>query len=470
MVSRLIRIAAVFCLTVLAATPLRAQDTQVPLDEGGRVQTANLALARQLGLWVDEYPGFQEARLFRSADSSFVLEITSSLQGQTSRQRIPLSAQEVATLRRTVSSRLAQRAPMTGTDQRGRYLLLGQTTAAGALFYGWAVPYVLKTNDAASAGLYLVTTSASFFLPFVLTQNQPVSYGMANLSRYGITRGAAHGLLLHNLLLQTGSKQICEFDVCYEEGGDHDRNRAALAMLGSVAEGVGGYLWARGEEMNAGTASSIELGGDLGLLWGLGTAYLLGTDDIGERTTAAVALPAAAAGLVLGHRLAARRDFVWGDVDVLYTAAALGAFVGGSAIALVDEDAERPIVTAAMLGGAAGVYVADRLVKDTDFTVGQSTLNRLGTLAGGLAGASLGVMAQDGKVALAGGAVGGVLGFAVTYRMLAPAARNQRGEELSSLKVHFTPSSLLAAAMTTDRDRGAPALPLLGVEYRFGAK
>jgi hypothetical protein len=472
------RLSTIFaCITLLlaGANPLAAQEAQVPLDERGRVQTVDVSLARQLGLWVDEYPGFQEARLFRTADSSFVLEITTSRQGQISRQRVPMTADEVATLRSDVSARIAGRAPRVGVDQKGRYLLLGQTTLAGVGFYGWGVPYALDTNDATSGGLYLVTAGASFFLPFLLTQNQPVSYGMANLSRYGITRGAAHGLLLHNLFLGDDDEEpvpVCTGgDVCYVAGpdDDDDRRRVAFALLGSVAEGVAGYAWARGEQMSAGTANTITLGGDFGLLWGLGAAYLGGTEDIGTRSTAVVALPAAALGLVAGHSLAAHRDYVWGDADVLYTAGLLGAYAGGAAVALVDDDAGRGITAAAILGSAAGLYFADQLVTETDFTVGQSTLNRLGTLAGALAGASIGVMADDEKVALAGSALGALAGFGITYATLAPQAKDQRGEAISGLRVRLTPSALLGAALPVKRGRPAPALPLLSVQYRLGA-
>jgi hypothetical protein len=462
---------AFVALLLAAANPLAAQEAQVPLDEEGRVQTADVALARRLGLWVDEYPGFQEARLFRTADSSFVLEITTSRQGQVSRQRVPMSAEQVAALRRDVSARVAERAPRVGMDQKGRYMLLGQTTLAGVGFYGWAVPYVLDTNDATTTGLYLITAGASFFLPFALTQNQPVSYGMANLSRYGITRGAAHGLLLHNLFLEGDDESTrCDGELyCSVDSSDDDRRRAAFALLGSVAEGIAGYAWARGEEMSAGTANTVSLGGDFGLLWGLGAAYLGGTDDIGTRSTAAVALPAAALGLVAGHSLAAHRDYVWGDADVLYTAGLLGAYAGGAAVALVDDDAGRGITAAAILGSAAGLALADGLVRGADFTVGQSTLNRLGTLAGALAGASVGVMADDEKVALAGSALGAIAGFGITYATLAPQARSQRGEAISALRVRLTPSALLGAALPTKRDRPAPAFPLLSVQYRFGA-
>jgi hypothetical protein len=458
-------------LGLLAAFAGRAaaQEIQVPLDEAGRVEVIDTRLAQRIGLFVDRYPGFEEARLFRAADSTFVLEITTSRRGQVSRERIPLSAAEVADLRRDVSARLTERAPSAALNQEGRYLLLTQTSLLGLGFYGWAVPYMLDAEDTGAFAMYLLTAGSSFFAPYALTENQPVSYGMANLSRYGATRGIAHGLLLHRLIAgEEKPKVICHEFGCFETSEDDPSQRAiTTALVGSVAEGVAGYLWARNEQMTAGTANAISLGGDAGLLWGLGSSILVGTDDIDERTTAAITLPFAAAGVVAGHRLAAQRDYTWGDVDVMYTAGLLGAYGGIAMMNLAGADEGEPFAMAMMVGSAAGLYVSDRLVRDTDFSVGQASLNRLGTLAGGLLGASLGVLAEDVNIALVGSALGALGGFAATYGTLAPAAREQRGEIVSAWNVRVMPQSLLLGRRSGDRGDGGPALPLVSVQYRF---
>ncbi|HEX2190517.1 MAG TPA: hypothetical protein VHG51_16530 [Longimicrobiaceae bacterium] len=431
------------------AAPARAQDLQVPLDERGRVEVVDAALAARLGLFQDRYPGFREARLFQAPDSSYVLEITMVRDGRTARQRVALTAEEVHELRRQVSERIAARAPGARVDQDGRYLLLGQTTLLGVGFYGWAVPYVVGAEDTGALSLYLITAGASFFLPYALTEGQPVTYGMANLSRYGATRGISHGLLLHQLLFGDPEGYTCDDFTCYDDEGD-DRARAGIALLASAAEGVGGYLWARREGMAAGTANAIGTGGDFGLLGGMGVAYLAGTDDVGERATAAIALPAAAAGIVAGHRIAARRDYTWGDADVIYTAGAVGALAGWAAADLATFD-ERPAVAAAMLGAAGGLYLGDRRVRDTDFTVGQASLNRLGAIAGGLVGLGFGALVsiedEDPTAALTGAALGATLGYLGTYASLAPLAREQRGESGPlGWRVQLSPRGVLGLA------------------------
>lgn len=464
---------------LLWAGAARAQEVQVPLDERGRVETVDASLAARLGLFADEHPGFHEARLFQAPDSSYVLEITTRQDGRTARRRIPLTPAQAAELRARVGGRVAERAPRAGLDQDGRYLLLGQTTAVGLGFYSWAVPVIAGASDTEAVSLSLLSMGASFFVPYALTEGKPVTYGMANLSRYGATRGIAHGLLAYQLINgEDNSDGDCEFDpelgfeVCeYDDTSDRERGGAATALLGSVAEGVAGYLWARSENMTAGQANVVGTGGDFGLVGGLGLAYAAGTEDIGERATAAIALPAAAAGILAGHRVARARDYTWGDADVVYTAGALGILAGVAGADLLTLE-ERPLAAAGMLGGAAGLYLGGRHVRGTDFTIGQASLNRLGTIAGGLVGLGLGALVsveeEDPTAALVGAAAGATLGYIGTYRSLAPAAREQRGEQGPlAWRVQVSPAGVLGAASGVGLPKSGASVPLVSFSRSF---
>lgn len=466
----------VFALAVVAlsgAGRLDAQEVQVPMDQAGRILTVDRELADRLRLWLDEYPNFHEARLFQAPDSAYVLEITTERAGIQSRTRVPHTAVEVAALRARISALAASAAPdriREPLNQEGRYLLTGQTSLAGLTFYGWAIPQVLNVDGSAAFGLYLLTAGASFFLPYALTEGQPVTFGMSNLSRYGVTRGILHGLLAHELVAGEGEPPTlsCPQDaLCYDVNDDGpERARTAMALLGSVAEGVGGYLWARNEEMTPGTANALATAGDFGLAYGIGTTILLNLegDDGPGRLGAALGLTGAAGGVLVGRGLARERDYSWGDTDLIYTAGTLGAWSGLASLALVSDDFESEEVAAgvAMLGSLAGLYLSDGLVRDTDFTVGQATLNRLGTVAGALAGASLGVTTESGRVAIVGSAIGGILGYHGTYRTLAPQARGQSGDRLTGLDLQLHPHALIAGGGLRDA-----ALPLFSVRYRF---
>ncbi|HEX2094939.1 MAG TPA: hypothetical protein VHG28_21240 [Longimicrobiaceae bacterium] len=448
-----------------------AQEVQVPFDEEGRIEIVDAVLAARLGLWVDRYPGFREARLFQGPDSAYVLEITSVRDGRTVRHRTPLTGEQVRALRQELAGRVAERAPRATLNQEGRYLLLSQSTTLGAAFYGTAVPVIADAEEGSTAfSLYTFTTAASFFLPYLLTQDEPVTYGMANLSRYGASRGIAHGLLLYRLAAGDPEEECVileESGYCEFDNGD-ERAEMATAVLASVAEGVGGYLWARAERMTAGTANAIGTGGDFGLLGGLGLAYLAGTADIGERATAAIVLPSAAAGIAAGRWVAARRDYTWGDADVIYSGGVLGAFTGWAATDLLGVDA-KPSVAAAMLGAGAGLYLGDRLVQGTDFSVSQGAINRLGMMAGGLLGAGVGVLVDDSDptAALTLATLGGALGYYGTYSTLAPAARAQRGESVAGLgawRVRIAPEGVVG--LVSGASPSAPT-PVLSVQRSF---
>lgn len=468
---------ALSLMLLFAAGRGAAQEVQAPMDVAGRVERVDRHLAERLGLWINEFPGFQEARLFQVADSSFVLEISMLRDGRVVRERLPRSASEVAQLRQQVQAGLdAQRnLDERGVlNQEGRHLLLGQTTLAGLTFYGSAVPYVLGLEDSGAAGGYLLTAASSFFLPFVLTQDQPVTYGMANLSRYGVSRGILHGILLHGLVAGEVRDRCGPVErPCDGDGGSSsERARLATAVTVSIAEGVGGYLWARNARMTAGTANAIAGSGDAGLFWGVSAAAVIGSEDPSLRGVATVVLPVTAATIVAGHQLAQRRDFTWGDADLIHTAGIVGALSGYAATDLAGggDASGRLFAGAGIVGSAAGIYIADRLVRNTDFSVGQAALNRLGTFAGALAGASLGVLAENGTVALTGTALGAAAGYALTYAAHADDAPAGRGERIPSSAWEFRiqPQGLLAAGVGS-RPESEPA-PLFNVSYRFGGR
>lgn len=469
---RFLRTAAwLVALLLGAAGAARAQEVQVPFDSAGRVQVVDARLAERLGLFADRYPGLQEVRVFQGADSSFVLEVTTLREGRTVRQRVPLTREEVLDLRRQVTERVAVHAPATGLDQEGRYLLLGQTSVLGFAFYGPMVPYVLGAEDASTVtGLYLLTAGASFFVPYVLTQDQPVTRGMAALSGYGASRGILHGLLLHQLVAGEEDDDIMYADdhSYYEDDEGYERASAAAALLGSIGEGVAGYAWARNERMTPGQATAIGAGGDFGLLGGMGTAYLVGGEDLGGRGVSAFMLAGSAAGIWGGHELARRRDYTAGDVSVGYTAGVVGGASGFAVGDLLGLEG-RPLVAAGMLGAGAGLYVGDRLVRDTDFTVGQATLNALGTAAGGLVGLGAGILIGGDDIdetgVLTSMSAGAVAGFAATYRTLAPAARAQRGDRMASWKVRVDPRGVMGLAGVGSPSRSP--VPVVGVQYRF---
>ena len=430
----------------------------MPIDRSGRIERIDAQLAKRLGTLIDRYPGFTEARLFRAADSTYVFEVTMARAGQVLRERTPLSSAGVDSLRDQISLLVAQKAPQAALRQEGRPLLVASTTLLGLAFYGWAVPYAGDVSDDKTAvGLYLLTAAGSFFVPFAATSHQSVSYGMTDLALYGATRGVVHGLLVYQLF--SGSDNTSQGNV----GG---------ALIGSLVEGVGGYVWAQRAGVDAGEAQTISTLGDFGLLEGLGVAALADYyDDDDNVAGAAAVLAGSAAGIAGGAALGHNRSYSYGDASIMRNAGVLGAFAAEMVTDWFQPE-DDAYITAAMIGGPVGLALGDRLVANTEFNVGQSVLNTLGMVAGAALGLGVGYISSgnnsdNGSLLLTSSMIGSAVGFAGTYGPFLQSARADRAGR-SSLRIEVSPLAPLAAGAGR---RGAAArlaeASLVRVSFRF---
>jgi hypothetical protein len=455
--------ASLFLLGVLGAfAPVSAQEVQVALDEAGRVHEIDRSLASRLGLFLDDYPQLQVVRLYRIDAERYVLEVTGQREGETVRERVPLTAAEVGSLRARVSAALAARAPEVALDQEGRFLLLGTTTLLGVGFYGWAVPVILNMSDGrATLATYMFTAGASFVGPFLYTRDRPVTYGMANAGFWGATRGIGVG---------TGLLALADPNA-------GSRAFTAAAFAGSVGGGLAMYTWALRTDMSAGDAHVIGNHGDFGAAWALSAMLMTRATD--DRATAAMGLTGVGAGLAIGTARAGRLPYTWGDAEIqrgafylgMYNGLALwSAFVGGD----VSRGEERFLGAAFIAGSAGGLLLADRLLPGHDFSAGQGILVNLGTVAGGLVGLGAAVLiAPDNPdspaIFFTLSALGANAGFGLTYLALADDARRAAGRQRGSLEVDFNPAALLG--LRSDGPlRVLPEgyrLPLISGRYRF---
>ena len=456
------------------AAPLGAQESQVPFDARGRVEVVNADLARRLGIFHAEYEGFSEARLFQSPDSSVSLEVLVRRDGRLERIRVPLTPDRLAEVRRVTDATLGSDSRRAGPEQNVRFRLLVSTSLLGLFAYGPALPIALDVDDpSAATGLYLLTASASYFVPWMLTHDQHVTPAMAGLGVYGSTRGFLHGAALHYLL--TGydeGRDVCdEFGNCEFEDDFPKPGAFAFGIATGVAEGVGGYLWSKRSGMTHGKASAIGLGGDWGMINGFLLAEVLGLDsEENVRPSAGLALVGAAGGIAAGRAVADRRDYTHGDVQVAGTTGLLGAFTAGTLMDLAGLDETRPAAAGRMAGAAAGLAAGDALVRATEFSSGEATLVRLGTLAGGLMGLGLGVLAEsdggEGTLTSLTTTAGALAGFALSYRRALPAARESSSDR-SSLQLHLAPQGLVGLVAPGTLPTGGSPAALLNIRYRF---
>ena len=448
----------------------RSAELQVPFDDAGRVNRIDEVLARRLGMFLDRYEGFREARLFMADDSSFVLEITHVRGGQSLREREVMTQVQIGVLRADFARRMSETAPlMDPRNQEGRPWLMTSAAALGLGFYGWALPYVLDVQDGSQVfGSYLLTAGGSFFIPLLLTSDSPVTTSAAGLYWYGGSRGIAHGVLLADA-----------FD---DEPADN-RGGVGLAMGFSLIESIAGYQYAKLAAVDGGTAQAIAIGGDVGFLWGYAVNDLVTSyDQRGSNSRSASMLVGSLTGMLGGRVIARSRAYSFGDGTVVRTSGALGILVG---TAFADAAANgggsgsnsKPYSAGLLIGSMAGLAIGDRLVAGRDFSGGDGVLMQLGTGLGALMG--LGVIAitdpqgTDNSAAYwAGSAAGGVLGYAVTYSGLSRRAVSRATESSSGAwRLEIIPEGVMAALgrpIGHGAGRDDRAMPILArVSCRF---
>jgi hypothetical protein len=349
------------------------------------VAAGDLALAEQAFRQAAQLPGDPAVR---AIVDSFVARVSRmrALQAQLGGRALqpPASGPEAAPKR--APSLSPAPSPSPARDRSGRLPFLLTSTALGLGAYGWSFPGMLGVTADESPrtfiGLYMLTAGASFFAPYMVTRDRPVSAGQANLAFWGGTRSLYLGVLSAALLGGNVNPEIAY------------RPFAAGIFLGSVTGLVGGFWYAGRAQLTAGQARTMGLMGDFGLGLGFGAGLLLDFDssdrsqDQRARLMAASGLLGTAAGLVGGYVLAHRRDNTWGDGEVMRAAGIGGAWTGFVASYALNAD-DKPIIASAMAGGLVGLVAGDRLILGTDFTVGQSILIDLAGVVGALAAPGL---------------------------------------------------------------------------------
>lgn len=448
---------ALFLLQCVPASRGRAQDLQVPLDQKGKLERIDNQLERRLQLFT-EYEHFLEARLFRVSEGRYLLEVLYRKNGRILRDKRPLSAEDVEQFREQVSSAMTEAAPQAELDQGGRtYLLIG-TMGLSLGYYGWAVPAVLDVDDGKTlVALYMLTSGAGFFLPFLATKDVRVTDGAATLGVYGGTRGVAHGMALDLILLGEGTTA---------------RGMIGLGMLGSMVESFAFYAVADRNKMSAGTASVVGIGGDFGLGFGIGTAHLTGLlEDDAERPLGSGMLLGSLVGLLGGKKLADGQSFSRGDAFVLRSAGMLGAYLPLAVVDLIGLEEERIYTGASMAGAAAGLYLGNALVREKDFGTGEGFLVCLSEGAGGLVGAGFAYLfSQDegnnSALYLSLSSLCAAGGFWLSYNSLSRGARLPA--DASSLNIRIAPEAMLLLARSdAHRNLSALSLPILDLNCRF---
>ncbi|MEQ1693754.1 MAG: hypothetical protein ABMA00_20870, partial [Gemmatimonas sp.] len=307
----------------------------IAFDSAGRVLVLTPTLAVRWKLAAPEWPlggDWKEARMFSTESGEGVL-VVQRVDGAVARYLY--GASEFVSLRRVIDAAALAFGSSEGStrgttgfelsEPAGNVFVRNQTVL-GLVAYGPAMAAILSDNGAAAGGGYLLAAGSAFFVAARTVRNRSVSRAQTILAFHGGTRGGLAGAAIAA--------------IANADGGP---GYGAPILGGALGGTIAGFQGARG--MSDGEAASSGLGADLGAVTTIGVAGALGAfdddtsyhkDGMPPRGKAALggAIAAGLVGYFVGPRYARRSAYnvTAGDVDMVFTSAALGALAMNAAI------------------------------------------------------------------------------------------------------------------------------------------
>lgn len=441
---------------LLIPTTTRAQEVLVPFDVQGRVFTITATDESKLHLFPDVID-LIEARVWRTSDTSYVLEITSGSIAAPVRTRRPLTPVDYDALRTAYAAAVGSMVVTEELDQSGRSTLLWSTTIAGLVYYGTAMNFMLFGDDwgddnATVALPYLLAGGGGYLLTSMLTSNATVTRGDASLAVSGLLQGPMHGWLLSGLIM----------------GDDVDmRFGFGASFLLGVGETVAGYYVARHANMSEGTADVIGTTSIYGMLTaGSAALTVLGELDgdaaVNSRLGTGLTLAGSAGGIIVGNMMATSQKYSAGDASVASLPPLLAVTLPMSIAATFLYDGDYQVVTGlTAISTALGVWAGDRFVVNKEFSDDQGTLIGLGTFGGALLGVGVGWLASAEEKMVGLAWLGAATGFGISYATLGREA-GVRARSMGEWQWNINPTApLMASAL------GGISVPFISLSGRF---
>jgi hypothetical protein len=367
--ARAFRAALMVLSLVAAARELRAQQVErpVPFDSAGRVLVLTPMLVERLQLTPPVWPvapGFTEARLYATGDSTRVLVVRRG----DAVERYTFSAVEADALRRAITdaaTRSGMPVQSDGTasvDNPAGSRFVTSQTVRGLFLYA-----PLAAGIGGGATTWALVSAGTFFIAQAIASDGTVTAPMASLSGDLAFRSASFTALALGESL-------------FDAGG----STASTVLLGaSLAGATVGFL--AGRKVTLAEAEALGWGSTTTALLGLGLAASAQTNgDVARAVTAAGLV----AGLPLGLAYARNASYslTAGDLYAMRVPQVLGAAWGAVAGEMADaSDQTRALLATA--GFAAGAVLGDRfLAKPYDLSVSNAGLLATGAGISALAG------------------------------------------------------------------------------------
>jgi hypothetical protein len=466
-----LQIFSIIILQCICISLLSAQEIQVQMDENGKVTYIDSALNNKIAIF-DTYPGFIEARLFKISDSTFSMEIYYKVDENFSRQRISMNQSEVKDFRAKVSNKVIEQTSNT-INQDGRSEYVWGMTLAGLGLYGPASVNITNASGSTAVGLYMLTSAASFLIPYYLTSDAAISDGAARLGVWGAYSGAGHGALLYQFLGIDNRVTVYDpFDEYSYTETDYSALYGLMALT-SITESYIGLRIAQEYNFSAGKSdlmvntSTAATGALPGLL------YVLGVDN--EKALYGTAILGSFVGYGLGNYISNTQNYTRGDAMCFSNAWIISALVPTSILIATKSADPKVYIGSAILSTGLGMWLGNTLVKGKDFSTSQGVYMSLASfggafVAGGVTFLAMGDGNSDNDYRIAPPLItlGAIAGFSIAYSAFSKDPQIQEKDVSDNLKIDFNPVAL-SSAFTNQTNMGNMYYynPFLSLTYKF---
>lgn len=356
---------------------MKAQEVQVPVCE--KIQVITPSMVEDVSFF-SVYPGFQQATVYRTQDSSLVIEILYQKDGSIIRERKPMKSEDISLICAQLKINTEEEVTSeVDVDRDGRRKIIASTMAYSLAYYAWAIPQSFGAKSGkAYVGSYLLLGSAGFFVPMLATQKGIYTNGMAKGYTYGCFLGIGHGLSLGALL---------------SGGYDHNFILGASAVV-SVGEGIAGLSYARKHNFNRAHLRTIGSMGTWGLAYGFGIPLMWESEE--DLEYAGSSLAVSALGMYLGDHYAKKYKPADGDVTVVNSLGVLGAAISTTLVYTFagDEGSAPAYVGGIIIGSFTGISMGFTKTSKVNYTRTDGNLIILGEVAGGLIGGGLAALME----------------------------------------------------------------------------
>lgn len=428
---------------------LFSQEYQIPMDLNNTVLEIDSTLDLKLQLFND-IQGFAIAQLYQINDTTFYLEVSYKVDGRILRQKTNMNPKELLAFRTEVTDKLIVENPELKLNHEGRAELLTASTILSLLAYAPLALEVVQPDDGkVTTGIYLLIGAGGFFIPYYATKNATVTQSSATMFEYGSLLGMAQSALIFSTI-SSDNRMLC-----------------GVTLLGGLGEGIGGYLWAKNYNIEAGRADVVGSMGIFGAGYGLGISNLAGGND--EDVLKLMAAGGSIAGMFAGNYIAKQQFCSRGDATIFTVAGTLGTYISMMSTLICEADNVETYSLTGILGCTAGLAIGANLIKDHNFSYSQGIYIGLGTYAGGLLGMGVGLLSDDPKVVMGCGMAGSLLGFTLVYESFKDEASVEE-EKASNFDIKFNPSGLMGFL---DKPSSSPEIKpyyrndFLSLSYKF---